>query len=161
MSQNPVFALSKWKKNLRKVNAAALFHYTLTLTAPPALCHNICMELQDLQETADLAHLNMEQGELRSAFSTFDEMLSFFAAMQSADKDHAAFTASIAGLAKGALSPEWAEVSSGMAASARLVNAAFFRPDAPGTGCAKTESEHLLDKAGERDSRFIVIPNVL
>jgi aspartyl-tRNA(Asn)/glutamyl-tRNA(Gln) amidotransferase subunit C len=107
------------------------------------------MELQDLQETASLAHLNMEQGELVSAFGAFEEMLAFFAAMQSADKDKTAFTAAITAPAEG------------MTASARLVNASFFRPDAPNEGSAKIESENLLDKAGERDSRFIVIPNVL
>jgi aspartyl-tRNA(Asn)/glutamyl-tRNA(Gln) amidotransferase subunit C len=72
----------------------------------------------------------------------------FFAAMQSADKDEAAFTAAIGAHTEGA------------AAQARFVNAAFFRPDAAISG-GSPQPEHLLDRAGERDGRFIVIPNVL
>ncbi|GHV93785.1 hypothetical protein AGMMS50293_01050 [Spirochaetia bacterium] len=107
------------------------------------------MELQDLQTTAGLAHLNMDQQELQSALSAFEEMLSFFAAMQAADQDHAAFTASIN------------THTEGMAASSRLVNAAYFRSDNPVPGNSEDLSEKILTKAGERDGRFVVIPNVL
>jgi aspartyl-tRNA(Asn)/glutamyl-tRNA(Gln) amidotransferase subunit C len=109
------------------------------------------MELQDLQTTAGLAHLNMDTQELQSALSAFEEMLSFFAAMQAADQDQTAFTASIN------------THTEGMAASSRLVNAAYFRSDNPISGNSNPNdlSEEILTKAGERDGRFVVIPNVL
>jgi aspartyl-tRNA(Asn)/glutamyl-tRNA(Gln) amidotransferase subunit C len=106
------------------------------------------MEIRDLQETADLAHLNLSQEELEGAFPAFEEMLTFFAAMQAADRDEAAFSGSIKSRAEG------------MAASSRLVNAACFRQDSVNTGNPDL-SEKMLEKAGERDGRFLVIPNVL
>jgi aspartyl-tRNA(Asn)/glutamyl-tRNA(Gln) amidotransferase subunit C len=109
------------------------------------------MEFRDLQETAGLAHLNMSEQELRGAFPAFEQMLGYFAAMQAADQDESAFTA---GMSSG---------ESGMAASARLVDAAFFRPDSAGVAALSgaDSGETLLSKAGERDGRFVVIPNVL
>jgi aspartyl-tRNA(Asn)/glutamyl-tRNA(Gln) amidotransferase subunit C len=109
------------------------------------------MELQDLRETAELAHLNMETGELQAAFGAFEEMLSFFAAMQAADQDTEAFSGGVKNPA------------SGMAASSRLVNAGHFRTDGPNPGNSANSAlnEALLDKAGDRDGRFVVIPNVL
>jgi aspartyl-tRNA(Asn)/glutamyl-tRNA(Gln) amidotransferase subunit C len=107
------------------------------------------MELRDLRETAELARLNMETEELRAAFGAFEEMLSFFAAMQAADQDTEAFSAGIKGPA------------GGMAASARLVNAGYFRADGPNLGSSNPPPEQILDKAGDRDGRFVVIPNVL
>ena len=101
------------------------------------------MELTDLRVTADLAHLNLSEEELQRAFPAFEEMLSFFAAMQAADAD-------------GAL-PALSDQTEGMAASAKVVASGYFRPDE----AHATESCDLLSKAGERDGRFIVIPNVL
>jgi aspartyl-tRNA(Asn)/glutamyl-tRNA(Gln) amidotransferase subunit C len=110
------------------------------------------MQIQDLQETADLAHLNLDETELSAAFPAFEQMLGYFAAMQAADKDESAGV--IAG------HPE------GMAASSRLVSAGYFRTDTvnPSDSSAdphKELSENMLSKAGERDGRFVVIPNVL
>ena len=106
------------------------------------------MEIRDLEETAALAHLNLSSKELQGAFPAFEEMLAFFAAMQAADQDEAAFS----GLSKGRVE--------GMAASARLVDAAWFRQDSAHPGNPAL-SEKMLEKAGERDGRFLVIPNVL
>jgi aspartyl-tRNA(Asn)/glutamyl-tRNA(Gln) amidotransferase subunit C len=104
------------------------------------------MDIRDLQETADLAHLNLREEELQAAFPAFEEMLTFFAAMQTADlEDSAVF--GVAG-------------TEGMAASARTVNSGFFRPDNPKPRIDGL-SETMLQKAGERDGPFIVIPNVL
>jgi len=104
------------------------------------------MDIRDLQETADLAHLNLREEELQAAFPAFEEMLAFFAAMQTADLEGASGSTS--------------SVAEGMAASARTVNSSLFRPDN-----AKPRidglSEAMLQKAGERDGPFIVIPNVL
>ena len=108
------------------------------------------MEFSDLQETADLAHLNMAERELRGAFPAFEQMLGYFAVMQAADRDEAAFTAVMSG-------------SGGMTAGARVVNSGWFRPDSanPGSVSGADMGETLLSKAGERDGRFVVIPNVL
>ena len=106
------------------------------------------MEIRDLQETAFLAHLNLSQEELEGAFPAFEEMLTFFAAMQAADRDEAAFSGSIKSRAEG------------MAASSRVVNAVCFRQD--GASVSNPDlSEKMLERAGERDGRFLVIPNVL
>ena len=102
------------------------------------------MELTDLRETADLAHLNLSEEELRGAFPAFEQMLSFFAAMQAADTD-------------GTL-PAISGQTEGMAASAKVVASGYFRPD---EAHAAESLCDLLSKAGERDGRFIVIPNVL
>jgi aspartyl-tRNA(Asn)/glutamyl-tRNA(Gln) amidotransferase subunit C len=104
------------------------------------------MDIRDLQETADLAHLNLSEEELKAAFPAFEEMLKFFAAMQTADLEEK----SVSGSA----------VTEGMAASARTVNSSYFRPDNPKPRIEGL-SEEMLQKAGERDGPFIVIPNVL
>ncbi|MDR1218515.1 MAG: aspartyl/glutamyl-tRNA amidotransferase subunit C [Treponema sp.] len=113
------------------------------------------MNIKDLQETAALAHLNLTDEELTAAFPAFEQMLGFFAAMQSADNDAEAFSVSIAGLSH----------------QTHTVSSDFFREDvlqaAPLEGAARDknekllENEALLNNAGERDGRFVVIPNVL
>jgi aspartyl-tRNA(Asn)/glutamyl-tRNA(Gln) amidotransferase subunit C len=115
------------------------------------------MEFRDLQVTADLAHLNMDQHELRGAFGAFEEMLSFFAAMDSAGEDRAAFSA-----IEGSPSPK-PTAPLDAAASTRFADSTCFRPDAPNPGHSGSGSlvEQMLDGAGERDGRFLVIPNVL
>ena len=100
------------------------------------------MDIRDLQETANLAHLNLSEEELQAAFPAFEEMLSFFAAMQTADLEDSVVH------------------TEGMAASARTVNSGYFRPDSPKPRIEGL-SEAMLQKAGERDGSFIVIPNVL
>jgi aspartyl-tRNA(Asn)/glutamyl-tRNA(Gln) amidotransferase subunit C len=96
------------------------------------------MEIKDLQETAALARLNLSDDELKSAFGAFEEMLNFFAAMQEADRDVAA---------------------DGANAASKQVGSDYFRDDK--AAAATAHGEELLQKAGERDGSFIVIPNVL
>ncbi|MDR0375198.1 MAG: aspartyl/glutamyl-tRNA amidotransferase subunit C [Treponema sp.] len=114
------------------------------------------MNIKDLQETAALAHLNLTDEDLKAAFPAFEQMLGFFAAMQAADDDAEAFPVSIAGLSH----------------QTHTVSSDFFREDASQDapfecGAVNDQSERLLDNeallnnAGERDGRFIVIPNVL
>jgi aspartyl-tRNA(Asn)/glutamyl-tRNA(Gln) amidotransferase subunit C len=108
------------------------------------------MKIEDLRETAALAHLNLDDKALDAAFPAFEQMLGFFAAMQSADEDTTAFAAPITTLS----------------GSARTVPAAYFRSDAPdnGSNCAlggSNMSETMLNSAGERDGPFVVVPNVL
>jgi aspartyl-tRNA(Asn)/glutamyl-tRNA(Gln) amidotransferase subunit C len=108
------------------------------------------MKIEDLQETAALAHLNMDEKELAGAFSAFEQMIGYFAAMQAADRDEASFTASITG------------GTEGMAASSRVVGSDYFRPDRNNSNNNSEDlSEKMLERAGERDGRFVVIPNVL
>jgi aspartyl-tRNA(Asn)/glutamyl-tRNA(Gln) amidotransferase subunit C len=123
------------------------------------------MEIEDLQITAQLAHLNMGEAELAAAFPAFEQMLGFFAAMQAADHDAGAFPSGFAGAA--------AQGSAEGASSGFVKDAAFFRPDKPNqnpndsqnTGSAGSNDEalvsSLLRNAGDRDGRFIVVPNVL
>jgi aspartyl-tRNA(Asn)/glutamyl-tRNA(Gln) amidotransferase subunit C len=102
------------------------------------------MKIEDLQVTAQLAHLNMDEKELAAAFPAFEQMLGFFAAMQAADKDTAAF-------------PEAVETN-------RTVSSDHFRSDNPNNSpntASNGLNENLLNNAGDRDGRFIVVPNVL
>jgi aspartyl-tRNA(Asn)/glutamyl-tRNA(Gln) amidotransferase subunit C len=103
------------------------------------------MKIEDLQETAALAHLNLKDEELAAAFPAFEQMLGFFAAMQAADEDTEAL--SITGLSR----------------QARTVDAGFFRKDASDESLDSSTglNEKLLNNAGDRDGRFILVPNVL
>jgi aspartyl-tRNA(Asn)/glutamyl-tRNA(Gln) amidotransferase subunit C len=104
------------------------------------------MNIEDLQVTAQLAYLNMDEKELAAAFPAFEQMLDFFAAMQAADQDRAAFSE----------------------AATRTVRSDHFRSDtlnhnpnnSPSTG-SDCLNENLLNNAGDRDGRFIVVPNIL
>lgn len=115
------------------------------------------MKIEDLQVTAQLAHLNMDEKELAAAFPAFEQMLGFFAAMQAADKDTEAFPeAALAGTFTGA---------------SQTVSSDHFRSDNPNPNNSHTTSSNglndetlvcdLLNNAGDRDGRFIVVPNVL
>ncbi|MDR2186327.1 MAG: aspartyl/glutamyl-tRNA amidotransferase subunit C [Treponema sp.] len=109
------------------------------------------MKIEDLQETAALAHLRMEAEELAGAFPAFEQMLGYFAAMQAAGEDRAAF-------------PEDAAVIANFSA-ARNVSADHFRSDNPFHNPQDLNdrplNSDLLNNAGDRDGLFIVVPNVL
>jgi aspartyl-tRNA(Asn)/glutamyl-tRNA(Gln) amidotransferase subunit C len=116
------------------------------------------MNIADLKATAQLAHLNLDEGELTAAFPAFEQMLGFFAAMQAADGDAEAFPAS-----------EFRQTDAA-GANALTVLAGHFRPDTRNPNNAHTTASNglnrpvilnLIDNAGERDGRFIVVPNVL
>jgi aspartyl-tRNA(Asn)/glutamyl-tRNA(Gln) amidotransferase subunit C len=113
------------------------------------------MNIEDLRETAALAHLNLEDGELAAAFPAFEQMLGYFAAMQAADRDEAVFGEDEEG------------APSGLSALARTVSSGHFRPDVqnPNTSSSGDPPEdmgdRMLDNSGERDGRFVVVPNVL
>jgi aspartyl-tRNA(Asn)/glutamyl-tRNA(Gln) amidotransferase subunit C len=103
------------------------------------------MKREDLRETAALARLTLDEKALEAAFPAFEQMLGFFAVMQ----------------------------SSGAAAFAQAADpvhtggVARFRPGAPERGAAVASEESaslnetMLKSAGERDGPFIVVPNVL
>ncbi|MDR3115921.1 MAG: hypothetical protein LBU25_10430, partial [Treponema sp.] len=69
------------------------YQYTRYLTGGEGLWEDQGMNMEDLQETAGLAHLTMNDQELAAAFPAFEQMLGFFAAMQAADEDLGAFPA--------------------------------------------------------------------
>jgi aspartyl-tRNA(Asn)/glutamyl-tRNA(Gln) amidotransferase subunit C len=102
------------------------------------------MTIEDLKETAALAHLNMGEEELAAAFPAFEQMLGYFAAMQAADREGVS------------------EKNNPQASGAgRAVASGHFRGDAADVNPSQNLAENLLDRAGERDGRFVVIPNVL
>ncbi|MDR1301265.1 MAG: aspartyl/glutamyl-tRNA amidotransferase subunit C [Treponema sp.] len=105
------------------------------------------MNMEDLQETARLAHLTMHDQDLAAAFPAFEQMLGFFAAMQAADKDQEAFSAPL----------------SQLSGPSRIVSQDHFRQDNPSPQDPDTLSiaAKLLDNAGERDGQFVLVPNVL
>ncbi|MDR2211936.1 MAG: aspartyl/glutamyl-tRNA amidotransferase subunit C [Spirochaetaceae bacterium] len=104
------------------------------------------MDRKELEETAALAHLNINGEELTAALPAFEQMLGFFALMQGADAEVPVPAAGIA---------------SGQAAGSALVNSGHFRGDAAPAGQIPVSRDDLLKNAGDRDGAFIVIPNVL
>jgi aspartyl-tRNA(Asn)/glutamyl-tRNA(Gln) amidotransferase subunit C len=109
----------------------------------------VYMKIEDLRETAALARLNMDEKELAAAFPAFEQMLEYFAAMQEAD------TAGMAGSGKDGAIP-------GLSAVSKTVASGYFRPDCTaGPAGDSGLNERLLENAGGRDGRFLVIPNVL
>ncbi|GHU87111.1 hypothetical protein FACS189476_01920 [Spirochaetia bacterium] len=112
------------------------------------------MNIEDLKETAALAHLNLSEKELAGAFPAFEQMLGYFAAMQAADRDEAG------GIALGGNS---AGNPAGVSAVSQTVSSNHFRPDNlnPNNNPSDNPNENLLNNAGERDGRFVVVPNVL
>jgi aspartyl-tRNA(Asn)/glutamyl-tRNA(Gln) amidotransferase subunit C len=111
------------------------------------------MKIGDLKETAELAHLNLTGEELAAAFPAFEQMLGYFAAMQAADQDESLFAH-----AGGARETP---VPAGQNAGARVADSLFFRADVPAAANNEALVSDLLNNAGERDGRFLVIPNVL
>ena len=103
------------------------------------------MHIDDLRETAALAHLNLDEAELAAAFPAFEQMIGFFAAMQAADEDAEAFPHPISGLSSSAQT---------------AVPSSHFRQDRAAPR-AEGETGALVGKAGGTDGRFIVVPNVL
>jgi len=105
------------------------------------------MNIEDLRETAALAHLNLGESELSAAFPAFEQMLGYFAAMQNADEDRAAF-------------PDGFSALTGASNNSLSVSSDFFRADNAARETS-SDNEKLIGNAGERDGRFLVIPNVL
>jgi aspartyl-tRNA(Asn)/glutamyl-tRNA(Gln) amidotransferase subunit C len=103
------------------------------------------VDIEDLQETAALAHLSLREDEFQAFFPAFEEILAFLTIMQAADEDEKAFPASAAGITK---------------SHAEGRNASFFRADCESPVNAG-QGEALLQRAGGRDGSFIVVPNVL
>ena len=109
------------------------------------------MTLEDLKETAEMAYLDLDEGELAGILPDFEQMLRFFAPLQASDEALKAFPDS---------------TLTGAYGNSRIVNSDFYRSGNsnpanvfrnPSSGL----NDNLLNNAGERDGRFFVIPNVL
>ena len=103
------------------------------------------MDIEEFKITTNLAHLNMDQSQLEAAFPAFEQMVSYFAAMQAADSDEKAFGGSIEGLLPPSLPAD----------------ASHFRADVASFGAAAGEKGVLVGNAGDNDGQFIIMPNVL
>ena len=111
------------------------------------------MTIEELKETAAMAHLNSKESEMAALLPAFSQMLDFFDKMQDADGDKAAFPAG--------LRPVSAAMA-GASGNYRNVNCGFYRDrKLANEKNSAGFTESLLDNAGERDGRFLVVPNVL
>jgi aspartyl-tRNA(Asn)/glutamyl-tRNA(Gln) amidotransferase subunit C len=123
--------------------------FIISLDKASGFGHHTGMTIEDLVTTASLARLRLDKAELEQAFPAFEQMLSFFADMQDADNDTAAFGSPITGLAR----------------DAREGVPLLFRGDDPAGvdryNPAFSLNEAFLGSSGERDGPFMVVPNVL
>lgn len=101
------------------------------------------MIIDDLVATAALAHLDLKEEELAAALPAFERMLAYFSAMREADTDEAAFGGPIS-----SLEPTSHVFSVGN----------NTRPD---NNNNSNLANALLNQAGELESCYLVVPNVL
>ena len=102
------------------------------------------MKLEDLIETAKIAHLYADEAELKLMFPAFEEMTGLFDAMA----DSEAFMAP---------AKENSETGKVVLSNfnSNTLNNSFNNPH------NNSLIEEMLNNAGERNGRFIVVPNVL
>ena len=118
------------------------------MTKNTRLCEDQAMCINDLKETAEIAHLNLGEKELARLYPAFEEMLSLLDSMQGAD-----------GTAESALRGAFGNI--------RTVDSVFFESgnnipiDNSNNNPSNNQNEVILNNAGERDGRFLVVPNVL
>ena len=120
------------------------------------------MTIDELKETAAMAHIRLDEGEAAGMVPVLTELLAFFDSMQAAEKDRAAFPEGLA--------PVSAALA-GVFGNCRTVDSRFYQSAAPeeasGANISGSDAgsrglgESLLDNAAERDGRFVVVPNVL
>jgi aspartyl-tRNA(Asn)/glutamyl-tRNA(Gln) amidotransferase subunit C len=125
-------------------------------------CQDRSVKIEELRETAALAHLNLNEDELSRAFPAFEEMLGFFAAMQAADRDLSPASGPAAGISAVARTlPSGRFRGDGELSSALAASNGGMRDGGAAKAVVEAAVEQMLDSAGERDGRFIVVPNVL
>ncbi len=95
------------------------------------------MDINELKTTASLARLSLEKEELEVLAGMVDQMLNYFSKMMEIDVDH--------------LPPT----------THALQKENVVRPDEIQASTGMPGADELLDRAPERDGRFITIPNVL
>lgn len=114
------------------------------------------MVREELQATASLAHLDLSEDEVAAALPAFELMLEYFTAMKAADGDEDAFGASIMDIDYQA---QYAKTSNRV----RLDTLPAFNNANKNTNSnlPSNIANELLNRAPDRENRFIVIPNVL
>lgn len=119
------------------------------------------MMLDDLKVTARLAHLGLREDELGAALPAFEQMLDYFAVMQTADGSSSAPVDGTAGIEA---------VHSDLVLSVHQCNNNNLLNNNNNNNAVNTAINHnenprannnLLNQAGERNGNFIVVPNVL
>jgi aspartyl-tRNA(Asn)/glutamyl-tRNA(Gln) amidotransferase subunit C len=101
------------------------------------------MKIDDIKETVALARLDLGDDELGTVLPCFEQFLDYFAVLDAAGQEKDLF-------------PDAAGAD-----AVRLKASEHFRPDAAGGDIDTRLNDSLLNNAGERDGRFLVIPNVL
>jgi hypothetical protein len=120
------------------------------------------MKIEDLKVTARLAHLGLSEEDLGAALPAFEQMLDYFAVMQTADGSRADSSGSA----------DIKAVHSDLVLSIHQFNNANFPANSTNldTNSLNNSGNHnenqafnnnLLNQAGERNGNFIVVPNVL
>ncbi|AEJ19137.1 hypothetical protein [Gracilinema caldarium] len=120
------------------------------------------MKLDDLKVTARLSHLGLNEEDLGAALPAFEQMLDYFAVMQTADGSIADTTGTA----------DITAVHSDVVVSIHQfnnnnspANAANLTINALNNVGNHSENQpnnnDLLNQAGERNGNFIVVPNVL
>lgn len=117
--------------------------------------------LEDLKVTAQLAHLGLGEEDLQAALPAFEQMLDYFAVMQTAD-------GSIPGAAAGTADIEAVHSDLVLSIHQAKNNNVSNNPanmNSPNNSGNHNENilanNNLLNQAGERNGNFIVVPNVL
>ena len=108
------------------------------------------MTTEDLKEIAAIARINLEEGDLARLLPAFTELTGLLDTMQAADDDKAAFPEGLVP-ASAALPQAYGNY--------RTVDSRFFQ--SASDDASPNLAESLLGNAGERDGRFLVVPNVL
>jgi aspartyl-tRNA(Asn)/glutamyl-tRNA(Gln) amidotransferase subunit C len=108
------------------------------------------MEFQELEITAQLAHLDVGKEQLTSLFPAFEQTIAFFDTMEDTETDPSFARAFSLTADIGKNSPP---------AASAFVGEADLRADTVTSDPALKEL--LLNNSGDRDGSFFVIPNVL
>lgn len=112
------------------------------------------MVREELQATASLAHLDLNEDEAAAALPAFELMLEYFAAMKAADEDVEAFGRSILDVP-----PTTQAVSAG-----NRVRFDYFNnsnTNNQGSNPLSGLADELVNRVPQSENRFVVIPNVL
>ncbi len=120
------------------------------------------MKLDDLQVTARLAHLGLGDADLRAALPAFEQMLDYFAVMQTADgsvPSEDAGTAHITAVHSDLVVPV-RQFNNNNASNNSLLNNNSLSNQGNHNE-ANLPNNNLINQAGERNGNFIVVPNVL
>ena len=103
------------------------------------------VSLEDLRVTAELARITLDDAEVDTALAAFRTMVSYFAAMQEAAAE---------GLIEG--------TDFGGNEASFTAGPEHFRADQPpAEQPPSAHGQKLVEHAGESDSNFVVVPNVL